>query len=624
MSSSIDEKLSDLKITNDELNSISEAFKKEEFRKLFAEYAQEISDPENRLRYENEITQLENERGMDVKFVKPTPGHVLKTTVNKSTKAFINVCQNENVGKPSAEKKVTEGVKQGLSWSIPHLFSPPREDYAKDKQRCQVYDFVVHPDTYRMSESNVRFRSMIDDMAVEGVEKMFSVELDHKNVKSLKMKYKGPLSSTVIRNKLPNFEAKKKDEDDILSQIPYPYGPESSEERATKQQQENEKKKNKQTEGEQQAKSKTTLKEPLQSVEVKDKKKEENFTEPRYEIKYQSHIEYGDFVHRQDVAVSTRPHQLLITINLPLISSAAALTLDVFAERLALESHKPARYKLDLSLPFKVNEEASCAKFDKSTHKLTLTLPVLPLEDSKVTFFCDGETNGEVEEKEKELEEKEEEELTGKDKWLVESEKESKLVEKESGAMREESRKASEIAEKVEKNIKNDHKDDEPDEKKNEDEEGSSANGGADRREVVKNGTDSGIEDNNPHIEEADDTKDGNDEEDEKDDEEDEKDDEEDEKDDEKEKKDKDGKRARDDGAKDENKKDYGKNNNEGDGKNKDDGDDDDDFEASVESGKAVDDEGSFTVEVCRGLLCKFHTFQWLELYFFFSFKRWF
>jgi len=49
---------------------------------LLREYAEEISDPENRKRYEDEIAQLEHDRGMDVKFINPTPGHVLKTSID--------------------------------------------------------------------------------------------------------------------------------------------------------------------------------------------------------------------------------------------------------------------------------------------------------------------------------------------------------------------------------------------------------------------------------------------------------------------------------------------------------------------------------------------------------------
>lgn len=40
--------LEDLNLTKDELDRFSKAFKEEEFRKLFREYAEEINDPENR------------------------------------------------------------------------------------------------------------------------------------------------------------------------------------------------------------------------------------------------------------------------------------------------------------------------------------------------------------------------------------------------------------------------------------------------------------------------------------------------------------------------------------------------------------------------------------------------
>ena len=52
------------------------------FRDLLKEYAEEISNPVNRKKYEEEIAMLERDRGMDVKFINPKPGHVLKTSVN--------------------------------------------------------------------------------------------------------------------------------------------------------------------------------------------------------------------------------------------------------------------------------------------------------------------------------------------------------------------------------------------------------------------------------------------------------------------------------------------------------------------------------------------------------------
>ena len=43
-----EQKINDLEMTPEEVNRFEEAFKDPEFMKMFAEYAQEISDPKNR------------------------------------------------------------------------------------------------------------------------------------------------------------------------------------------------------------------------------------------------------------------------------------------------------------------------------------------------------------------------------------------------------------------------------------------------------------------------------------------------------------------------------------------------------------------------------------------------
>lgn len=64
----------DMDITKDEVDRIGKALKDEQFRKMFLEYAEEISDPKNRETYEQEIAQMEADRGMDVQFIHPKPG----------------------------------------------------------------------------------------------------------------------------------------------------------------------------------------------------------------------------------------------------------------------------------------------------------------------------------------------------------------------------------------------------------------------------------------------------------------------------------------------------------------------------------------------------------------------
>lgn len=85
----IRDKFKELNMTEDEVKRFSEAMKKEEFRKLLLDYAQEISDPANRELYEREISALEAERGVNVTFIHPDPGYCIKTT--QESTVIINI-----------------------------------------------------------------------------------------------------------------------------------------------------------------------------------------------------------------------------------------------------------------------------------------------------------------------------------------------------------------------------------------------------------------------------------------------------------------------------------------------------------------------------------------------------
>jgi dynein assembly factor 2 len=114
MSEEAKRKFSELNMTRDELDRFTEAMKKEEFRKLLVEYAEELSDPKNREQYEKEIAQLEEERGMNVTFIHPEKGFCLKTTQNGELKCFINICKNENIEKPRCQNE-TQNTNGQLS-----------------------------------------------------------------------------------------------------------------------------------------------------------------------------------------------------------------------------------------------------------------------------------------------------------------------------------------------------------------------------------------------------------------------------------------------------------------------------------------------------------------------------
>lgn len=367
----------DLDLSQEEIKRIGEALKDEKFRKLFVEYAEEISNPENRKRYEEEIAMMENERGMNVQFVNPQPGHVLKTTADGSKKAFINICTSDKIGKPNAKKHTNDEGKKGLYWQIPHSFSPPREEVDKEHKKCMVYDVVFHPDTYRMAD-NPKFKQMVEDTALDGIERQFECKLDRQNIRRPKMKYKGNPVATVIRTKADDKTENKKVDDGFLKDMPYPYGELTSEELANKRNEELKKK---------EVEKLTKANKTKSNIE---KKEETGYTTPKFSIIHRSDMDIQDFRNAPDSKTSTRPKELVVSIELPLCKSAAGVALDIFEDKLLLKSEKPA-YKLDVKLPYQVDDELGSAKFDKTRKFLIVTLPVIPCKEPKIPSFIDEE-----------------------------------------------------------------------------------------------------------------------------------------------------------------------------------------------------------------------------------------
>lgn len=344
----------DLTITKEESERLKEAFKNEEFVRLLQEYAEEVNDPENRKKYEEDVIALEKQYGHEVTFIHPEAGYVIKTSQEGEKKAFINICQNEKVEKPSFDK-VTDTENPGTQWKLPHMLTPPREDLDKNNQRCVVYDITFHPYTLCLAKRNEQFRKMINSVAIEAVESNFDVKLDKINVRFPKMKYKGCPMAPVTRKKLDNPPAMMDSDDDEFND-----------------------------------RLKDIFKPPRKSydrTEAKKKKKndkqdeidEYGVTRPKYSIKYRNHIDIQDYTNAPHQMVNTRPHEIILEIHLPLLNSSTDLTLDIYEKRLLLVSEKKgANYKLDLALPYSVNENDGKAQFDKIKRKLCVTLKVVP------------------------------------------------------------------------------------------------------------------------------------------------------------------------------------------------------------------------------------------------------
>ncbi|KAF7399366.1 hypothetical protein HZH68_007958 [Vespula germanica] len=353
----------DLDVTKEELKNITECLKKEEFRKLLIEYAEEVTDPENRKIYEKEIAQLEKERGVDVTFVNPQPGYVIKTSVNGEKKCFLNISKSDIVARPTSHPSYEDGHR-GLQWSIPYTLIPPRDDLDKKNVRCLVFDVVFHPDTIYLASKNTRFRDIVNNTAMDGVEGNFKVKLDRKNLKFPKMNFKGISHPSVIRKQSKESPKESLDMDPEIYQKLMSSYDESREEHF----------KYKEEKPKRAAPETIYYKNNDSKLEIET----EEYVAPKFMIKHQTDIDMEDFVDSRDAKMyATIPKKLVIVIDLPLLGKATDAMLDIQERSLYLKSEKPAKYFLQLPLPYSVDGDHGNAKFDPKYKKLTVVLPVI-------------------------------------------------------------------------------------------------------------------------------------------------------------------------------------------------------------------------------------------------------
>uniref|UniRef100_A0A667YM52 Protein kintoun n=1 Tax=Myripristis murdjan TaxID=586833 RepID=A0A667YM52_9TELE len=371
----VGDQLKKLNMTPDEVDRLSNAFKDEKFKEMLRDYAKELSDPENKKKYEEEIKLLEEERGNTIDFIHPEPFKALRTSLNGTQKCFINICANEKVGKPECKLGTSEDGRRGQQWSLPHSLHPGRPDTDPKGKKIMIYDVVFHPDTLHMASRNKRFMNMVLSTAIQGIQENFKVILDKNKVRELTIKYKGTPQPCVIRKPIPGYKAKERPAHPDPLAFPYP-----DEKRPTT------------------ATTPAQIKDSVDAnpvaSQIQSHKPKEPIV-PKYTVKYRSFIDLQDFRYSRDSAQSPRPKEIVVTVDMPLLKSAAAASLEVKGKSLLLESEKPA-YRLEVVLAYPVDEDKGEAKFNKQRGQLTITLPVLP---SNETYDFEEERRAEEEER---------------------------------------------------------------------------------------------------------------------------------------------------------------------------------------------------------------------------------
>ncbi|KAF0044512.1 hypothetical protein F2P81_003670 [Scophthalmus maximus] len=163
------ENLKELNMTVEEIDKLREAFKDETFKEMLCDYIEEMSDPENKKRYEEEITLLEQERGNRIELIPLEPFRAFRTSVNGKQKCFINICANDKIGKHDCKFGVSEDGRRGLHWSLPHSLHPGRQDTDPKGNQIHIYDVVFHPDTLHIASKNQRLMDLVDNIVIQYV-----------------------------------------------------------------------------------------------------------------------------------------------------------------------------------------------------------------------------------------------------------------------------------------------------------------------------------------------------------------------------------------------------------------------------------------------------------------------
>ncbi len=410
-------------LTKEEFHRLEKAFEDKEFRNLMADYVSEISDPKHRVEQDEYLRQLEEQNEIpDGKgILRPEPGFVMKFKYSKrkknehkmsskvQEKMFVNIVHSKEVGQPvyALSTVKDQNGKSGRNWSIPYTLGPMRMEADNKKSLVPTFDCCFHPLTLLYASKNAVYMDLIAATVIEGVKGQFKaanedVEID-KNYLVLKgIQYKNgkPPAMMIDRKKSSQLPTIASSSLSSSSKLP-------TESMTTKEKcQENKGKSSAAT---------TCLSKGFLLKESKGRKKKHNddsYTDnkqisafdkgggktkdgeviPYYEIIESKEFDLSDNIEGLKNP-SSRPKTLIIRIRLPGIHSAKSVDLDVSEERLALKCPRPDnKYSLSIKLPYPVLSDEGAAKFDKASHTLSVTLPVIRTD---VNAICPAEQDQE-------------------------------------------------------------------------------------------------------------------------------------------------------------------------------------------------------------------------------------
>ena len=352
----------DNELTSDEARRLERAFGDDEFCKLMAEYAKELSDPKYKEEQEAYLALLEtnDELPSGKILVWPSSGFVVKCMHRKRrettgssgssrSKLFLNIVYSEKVAEPVEQQQQLEGT----SWSVPYALGPVRMEHDRSGSTLiPTFDCCFHPLSLRQAHANKGFLNLLIDIAKDAVVNAFTASGDEVDILDGYTILRGVSYKTgkprALMMMMPNELAAKKDEDMSLTDQPTPQ-----------------------------------VVEELSTVSSTPA-----MITPRYKIVEQHAFDIAE--HTVTTTTRTKPSHLVVTVYLDKkTKSVDEINLQVHERELIITPNdeennddllQPScRYKLNVKLPYPVDKSKGNASFDTNRSILIVTLPVVRL-----------------------------------------------------------------------------------------------------------------------------------------------------------------------------------------------------------------------------------------------------
>jgi len=361
------------------MRRISECLKQPEFRRLLNEYAEAMQSPEAKQEEEAYLRQLEEESAeggaRQLQILLPRPAFCVKCRTRDGAKVYINVCASDKIAVFTEDRSADSA---NALWHVPLSIGKPRTESDKRGRAAETFDAVFHPTTVRLADDSRRFMCFLIEICVEHINEGYHRTLTPEFKRMGKVASKGqppaqsvrvtaadatatagtlgtatgaPLTTIDLlprRPPVPKPSAANTAQPSKPNPLPAPPDPTAS--------------------------PAVPIAAPPDAPAQPPSSPA--WVQPDYDLVHRGDVSVSDaWVAREDLQ-RRLPRELLLRVKLPLMASASeADGLEVFEGRVVLRSAK-WRYRLDVQLPFLVDDEKCAAKFDKHTRELTLRMPV--------------------------------------------------------------------------------------------------------------------------------------------------------------------------------------------------------------------------------------------------------